>query len=182
VGCLPYLAPSDTLVLMDDDHSYPPFVLRELAEEVTDGAIAASYHAYPSRGIRVGQGADGFAMLGAAAVACGAITDLAMAHPALRFHDDYWISFQLQRAGVSVRDLSSKLAAHNVVRAYEVVHQINSLVSEQGDLSRMTVNKEANELLYRYGDPTFAMQVDRVLGYAQGAVRVARRVARRTRS
>ncbi|MDQ1423045.1 MAG: hypothetical protein QOD72_543, partial [Acidimicrobiaceae bacterium] len=153
-----------------------------LTDEVTDGSIAATYFAYQSRGIRVGQGADGFAMLGAAAFVCGSIIDLVMAHPALRFQDDYWISFQLQRAGVSVRDLSPKLAAHNVERAYEVVHQINSLLAAQGDLSRTNVNKEANHLLYRYGDPPLAMQGDRLLGYIRGAVRVARRTARRTRS
>jgi hypothetical protein len=180
LGCLPHLAPSDTVVLMDDDLSYHPFVVGDLADEVSDASVAASFFVYESRGIRVGQGADGFAMLGAAAFACGSIVDLAMAHQALRFHDDYWTSFQLRRAGVSVRDLSPKLAGHGVGRSYEVVHEINSLLATKGELSRMTVNKEANRLLYRYGDPTLAMRADRLVGYARGAVRVARRAARRS--
>jgi len=94
------LRPDDVFIAADDDSTYRPFFVEELARSVWQSGGAASFYVYENRGLWIGQGADGFAMTGALAQTCADIVPLLEQHELLRRHDDYWISFLLRKQGV----------------------------------------------------------------------------------
>jgi hypothetical protein len=171
LGCLERVLDDDIVVLLDDDLRYKRFVLEYLAGAIRNASEAASFFVYESRGLRVGQGADGFAMMGLAARQCSAVREDLFRYPSLRYHDDYWVSFLLRGAGVRVTDLGPLLATLGEERSYEFAHEINPLFALDGSLRRSNLNREASRLLFREHSPTVAMRVQRLWGYPRAAMR-----------
>ena len=81
-------------------------MVEAIATAVLEHRSAASFYVYESAGLRIGQGADGFGLLGVHAHGCRDVIPLIREHQALRLHDDYWISFFLARQSVPIIDLS----------------------------------------------------------------------------
>lgn len=159
LGCLQHLHPHDFLVLFDDDHIYRPWVIEHLISPLADGRTATSFYTYRHRGIEVGQGADGFAMTGRVARKCGSLVPLIMAHRALQLHDDYWISFAIQQAGIRLRNLAPLLPALGATLSYERNPSITTgLANLGGPLSRPRLTDEANTLLFLHANPTWRMR------------------------
>ena len=156
----------DIVVILDDEHKYEDFVVEELVGAVKSGLDAASFYVYENRGVRVGQGADGFAMMGAAAQLMGEMVPLVMAHRSVRLHDDYWMSFVLQREGVTIHDLSPRLAARGARLSYCPAYETRGLVDEEGADSRPALNRDINRILFREARPTLSMRLARSPVYA----------------
>lgn len=175
LGALPAVGDDDVFIALDDDQAYRPFVIEELSDAVRATGRAASFYTYSTLGLTVGQGADGLAMPGRVARGMTAIIPLLDAHPEIRSNDDYWISFLLARAGVSLDSLAARLPHYEVERCYEVVHDVNSLLEEAGPSGRSAMNLRIHRTLFRHAQPTWRMRARVPIGYAVAASRRIRR-------
>lgn len=179
LGCMDLVDADDVLVLVDDDNVYLPFMIAELVGLVEGGERAASFYVYPHGGLRIGQGADGFAMRGVVLDALRPMRSVVLLDDALRLHDDYWISFMLARAGVSIYDANPMLAAHGVDLSHRRGHNVNALAAAQGAASRDVLSERANALLFELFDTPVGMRLRRARWLA---ARAPRRVGHRTRT
>jgi hypothetical protein len=170
IGCQSKLHLNDVVVLLDDDMGYRRFAIEVAASAIESGAGAASFYVYPCRGLRVGQGADCFAMSGDVALKCARAIPLVLEWRPIRLHDDVWISFELAKQGVRINSLAQHLPPGSHGRVWESVHFEGGLSALGGELSRPQLNKQVTRLLFRHGSPTLTMR-------ARRATRLGRRGA-----
>jgi hypothetical protein len=175
LGCLPEIGNTDVFIAADDDMLYRPFFIEELAGAVERSGGAASFHVYESLGLKIGQGADGFAMAGRLAQVCAGIVPLLDAHPRLRRHDDYWISFILRREGIRIESLAERCAAHGERLAYKDRKLPGGLLSLEAD-GRVSLNRDCHSILFTHGRPTLSMRLEVPFGLLRGALRRTRRM------
>jgi hypothetical protein len=175
LGPLDVIRDDDIVIVLDDDNWYEPFTVGVLATAIRSGLDAASFAVYERRGIRAGQGADGFAMAGGAARRMRAIIPLLDRERSVFLHDDYWMSFLLKRAGVTIHDVSGCLGDFGKVCCYRSVHSRNGLFQQDGPGGRDELNRTISKVLFRRAAPTPAMRANR----AWAAVRAGSRGVRR---
>ena len=143
--------------------------------DVRSGADAASFYVYENRGVRVGQGADGFVFLGAAGRRMKCIVPLVSEHRCVLLHDDYWMSFLLRREGVSILDLEPRLAVYGVERSYRQVHEVGGLAELRGGTAVPNLNRALSTVLFNECRPTLPMRCSRLIGWPRGVARRMRR-------
>jgi hypothetical protein len=132
-------------ILVDDDNSYKPNAIEILMDAVRQDyqkniCSAYSFFTYTALGLRVGQGADMFAIPNVCLTDIQRFFSLIKDHKSLFFHDDIWISFFLSKKNIPIKHLD-----HGLI--YEHVEKVDGLVDLGGDLERNFVTQDAIEIL-----------------------------------
>ena len=148
LGALPLLDPADIVVLADDDVSYHPAFLAgiEAAIRRAGRPAAFSYYTYRSRGMRIGQGCDGFAIRAADIAGARQFFDLHVASADVIYHDDLWISHFLAVRGIAIRSVPLPVG---VPLIYRQMHEIDALRHLTGALERNRLNRMETARLRR---------------------------------
>jgi hypothetical protein len=161
LGCIDLVDDDDVVVLVDDDNVYADFSIEALVHTVRSQDCAASFFTFLHDGIRMGQGADGFALPGRFMSTVRGHIPLIRDHQWLRFQDDVWISFLLACEAIPVADLSHALEARGLERCYTSAHEINGLMNLQGDLQRDRLNRRCTDELFSQPWAPARMKVSR---------------------
>ena len=178
LGAMPVLPRECVLVVVDDDVEYAPHVVEGLATaQLTDRTSSFSYYTYAFGGLTVGQGCDGFSFWSPNLQGIEAFAEEIVDRPECFHHDDLWISFFLQRAGIRICGLE----APGDVLVYRQLDRANPLQSLDGDLDRNDLNVRGLQHLMRHAHPTPAMRRRWLVHEAarrSGATRVLRKSRR----
>jgi hypothetical protein len=160
LGALPALTRPSILVLADDDLQYRPHVLLDLYAATRDRPKCAhSQYVYTWGPLKtIGQGADGFAIYTPHLKGIEEFAKSFLHLPYLRMHDDVWISAFLQSKGVRVRN-----ARQPGTFPHEVVHNVEQLRHQTGDLSRDEVTSKSVHYLVDNGHLGLRLQLDHKL-------------------
>ena len=141
LGMLGKIDQPSYIVLVDDDLTYKPFLLRRLIEsQRRDHHSSFSFFNYSLLGLQVGQGHDGFSFWSPNLAGIFDFYTAYVANTDLMFHDDLWISFYLMSRGVRVQSLQQQLEGTGQSKVYDDIHTINALADETGRLSRPRLN------------------------------------------
>ncbi len=158
LGALPHLDGDELVVLADDDVRYAPTFLDGLViEHEARPGEAHSYYTYRAWGLAIGQGCDGFAFPAAQVDGIHEWIDPHLDVPAIRHHDDVWISFFLRRRGTRIRQATLPDSTGDLV--YEQVHEVNSLLALEGELERHELTRLSVAYLMAEGEPTIGMRL-----------------------
>jgi hypothetical protein len=144
--------PEALLVLVDDDMIYRPHMLATFRDhfEANPGR-AASFYTYRYKGLRVGQGADGFALPAGRLDGIRDFHRAASACPEAFFVDDLWLSYFLWLKRIPIDDLKAHVGAGEYIFAH-IYNDVQALNREVGATARRRVMRRTYwHLIRRFG-------------------------------
>ena len=142
LGALPFVSEKSCLVLVDDDVTYRPNFLQNIADaQLNEHDVSFSYFTYRVRGITIGQGCDGFSFWKPNLFGISDFFRRYVSGTDLVLHDDFWISIFLASKHIRIKPLNHLVGPDDTIYLQSFDDR-NSLRYLTGAYSRKLLQKE----------------------------------------